>query len=437
MNDIFDTIDGEMFYRVPTPNKPVSGTVTVPGSKSITNRALLIAALAEGTTHLEGVLFSDDSRHFLSSLQSLGFNVTINEPEKKVTVVGLGGRMPSKKGTVHVGSAGTAARFLTSMLALSEGEFVINCSRQMAKRPMKPLFDALTSMGAKFQYLGEDYFLPAKVKGTGTPGSNVSIDITKSTQFLSALLMVSPMTGHGLNIRITSEKKEGSYVRITTNMMAAFGVDATFAGDTYTVREHQRYKAMSYAIEPDVSAACYFYAAAAITGGSITVRGVKDGLMQGDMKFLGVLKELGATLTNTKEGIQLTGPTDGIYNGIEADLNNFSDQTMTLASVATYATCPTVIRNVAHIRVQECDRMQAIVNELTRIGIKVEADGENIHITPGPIGPAYIQTYDDHRMAMAFSLLGLKTEGIVITDPKCCRKTFENYFEVFDALVRK
>ena len=437
MSNIFDTLDGETIYRVPTVSGPITGTVTVPGSKSITNRALLLAALSDGTTTLKGVLFSDDSRHFLSSLVSLGFDVLIDEAAKIVRVTGLGGKMPRTTGTVDVGSAGTAARFLTSMLALSQGEYLIKCSPQMAKRPMKPLFDALTSMGAVFEYMGQEGHLPAKVRGTSAAGTEVAIDITKSTQFLSALLMVAPMTDSGLNIRITSEKKEGSYINITTNMMKDFGVTTTFDGVTYRIASGQSYKVSTYDIEPDVSAACYFYAAATLTGGSILVKGVKEELTQGDMKFLDVLSQLGATLENTEDGIRVTGPAQGLYKGIDVDLNNFSDQTMTLAVLAAYAKSPTVIRKVAHIRVQEGDRMAAIVKELTRVGIACEADGENISITPGSISQAEIHTYDDHRMAMAFSLLGLKTEGIVIKDPKCCRKTFENYFKVFDALVKQ
>lgn len=434
---LFDLINEKEVYRVPRHRGPINGIVNVPGSKSITNRALLFAALSNGTAHLSGVLFSDDSRHFLSSLVSLGFDVTIDEEAKEVSVKGLGGLIPNKEASINVGSAGTAARFLTAMLAFSSGEYIINCSEQMKKRPMKPLFDALISVGASFEYLEKEDYLPVKVIGNQGNCHQVSMDITKSTQFLSALLMVAPMTKKGMKIHITSEKTGGAYIEITRHMMAQFGVEADYSGGDYHVPEATSYSLGHYHIEPDMSAACYYYSIAALTGGTMTVKGVHHGLIQGDIKFLDVLEQLGSTITSTPEGLELKGPDGGNYKGITVNMNNFSDQTMTLSVLAAYASSPSRIEDVSHIRVQECDRMQAIVNELTRVGIDCKADGTNIDILPGPVKPGSIQTYEDHRMAMAFSLLGLRTEGIVIEDPRCCKKTFENYFEVFDDLLAK
>ena len=432
---LFETLDEQTIYRVPTQAQPMSGTVSVPGSKSITNRVLLMAALSKGESHLSGVLFSDDSRHFLSSLEALGFEVKIDEPAKEVTLQGLAGKIPKKNATINVGSAGTAARFLTAMLALSDGEHTILCSDQMKKRPMKPLFDALISVGAQFEYLEKEHFLPVKVIGNKGICKAVTMDITKSTQFLSALLMVAPMTNSGMTIEITSDKKGGSYIDITRHMMQQFGVATDFDGTTYKVSNSSHYMVGSYPIEPDMSAACYFYAMAALTGGVITVKGVEADLIQGDIRFLDVLKMLGCKITPSPEGIQVTGPKDGSYPGITVDMNNFSDQTMTLSALAAFATSPTTIKNVAHIRVQECDRMQAIVNNLTKAGISCVSDGQQIKIIPGQVQGTLINTYDDHRMAMAFTLLGLKTEGILIENPACCKKTFENYFEVLETLL--
>jgi len=367
----------------------------------------------------------------------MGFEVAIDEPAKKVMVLGMGGEIPNKTSVINVGSAGTAARFLTAMLALSDGDHTINCSEQMKKRPMKPLFEALTTLGAEFEYLETPDHLPVKVKGNGGEGGSVQMDITKSTQFLSAMLMVGPILKGGLDLKITSPKKEGAYIRITTKMMTQFGGKADFDGSHYLVSGHNAYRNCDYAIEPDMSAACYFYAMAALTGGQMAVEGVHKDLMQGDIKFLGLLENLGCSLQNGDLGIQVTGPKGGQFQGIDVDMNDFSDQTMTLAALAPFASTPTTIRNVAHIRVQECNRMEGIVNELTRVGIKVTADGENIYIQPGQVQPASIHTYDDHRFAMAFTLLGLKAKDIVITDPKCCRKTFEDYFEVLEALIQK
>jgi len=424
-------------YRCRKQNKPISGIVKVPGSKSMTNRALLLATLSKKDSKLSGVLFSDDSRHFLMCLEQLGFRLQIDELNKTVTMQGTGGNIPNKTGSINVGSAGTAARFLTALLALSDGEYIIDCSEQMKKRPMKPLFDALTEMGASFMFLEEEGFLPARVIGNGGTCTDVTMDISKSTQFLSALLMVAPLTKNGLRIKITSEKKDGAYIRITRKMMEQFGAKVDFDGEVYEVLGDQEVVVGDYYIEPDVSAACYFYAIAALLGGSITVKNVLNSSMQGDMKFLGALKQLGCKVEETEVGITVSGPNGGVYEGIDIDMNDFSDQSLTMAALAAYATTPTVIRNVGHTRLQECNRMAAIVNELNRVGVNCIEEGDDLRITPGEIKPAIIETYEDHRVAMAFSLLGLKSEGIIINNPDCCKKTFEEYFEVLDELLDK
>lgn len=433
--EIFKIEQGETRYIVRKQTRPINGVVTVPGSKSMTNRALLLAALSKEDSHLSGVLFSDDSRHFLSCLEQLGFRLNIDEHKKTVDIQGTSGVIPHKTGTINVGSAGTAARFLTAFLALSDGEYTINCSDQMKKRPMKPLFEALTSMGATFTFLEKEGFLPVKVCGNGGTCKDVSMDISESTQFLSALLMVAPLTKNGVKITITSPKKDGAYIRITRKMMEQFGVSIQFDGEIYEVSGDQQVVVGDYYIEPDVSAACYFYAIAALTGGTITVNNVFDDSMQGDMKFLQVLEQMGCIRMDTKQGIQITGPKEGIYSGVDVNMNDFSDQTMTMAALAAYATTPTYIHNVGHIRLQECDRMQAIINELTRVGITCRAIDDTIEIVPGDVKPAIIQTYEDHRVAMAFTLLGFRTDGIQIADPECCKKTFEDYYEVLEKLI--
>ena len=427
-------------YKVKKLNKPIDWVVEVPGSKSMTNRALLMAALADGKTTLKGVLFSDDSRHFLGSLKSLGFEVDINEKEKIVAVTGLNGKLPVKEGKIYVGSAGTAARFLTAMLGMAEGTFVIQASEQMKKRPMKPLFDVLSEMGAKITYLENEGFLPIQIKGIGTSQvldkeCNVKLDISKSTQFLSALMLISPMIKQGLNIEITSEKKDGSYIRITRKMMEQMGALVEFDGNNYLMKAGISYTAGIYQIEPDVSAACYFYAAAALTGGKALVKNVTWDCMQGDLKFLGVLEKIGCTINETSQGIQVTGGKSGIIKPITIDMNDFSDQTMTLAALAPFAEGTVRIENIGHIRGQESDRIHAIATELTRLGIACMEEDDAITIEPGKISPATIQTYDDHRMAMAFSLIGLRADGIEIANPECCKKTFEEYFEILDELT--
>lgn len=429
----------ENTYQVKTLHKKTDWHVKVPGSKSMTNRALLMAALADGTTRLKGVLFSDDSRNFLGALKSLGFAVDINEPAKEVSVTGLNGLLPVTSGEIYVGSAGTAARFLTAMLALAEGTFTINASEQMKKRPMKPLFDVLTQMGAKITYLESEGFLPIKIQGIGKTADTdntcyVKLDISESTQFLSALMLVSPMIKQGLHIEITSERKDGSYIRITRKMMEQFGAGTAFDGSSYIMPRNISYKAGTYQIEPDVSAACYFYAAAALTGGRAVVENVTWNCMQGDLKFIKLLEELGCTVRDTDASIEVTGAGNGKIKGITVDMKDFSDQTMTLAALAPFAESAVRIENIGHIRLQECDRIHAVATELTRLGIQCKEEETAITIYPGMPKAGIVQTYDDHRIAMSFALIGLKAEGIKIADPMCCKKTFEEYFDILDKL---
>lgn len=431
-------------YLVKKIEKPIDWTVEVPGSKSMTNRALLLAALSKGTVEVEGVLFSDDSRHFLSSLESLGFALTIEETKKRVTVTGCNGSIPKKEAEIHVGSAGTAARFLTAMLGFSDGVYTIQASEQMKKRPMKPLFDLLIKVGAKITYLENEGFLPIRIVGRAYDGENITqsalalnLDISKSTQFLSALLLISPMIRQGLHIHITSEKTDGSYIRITRKMMEEFGVEVAFDGRDYEVTPQASYQKKSYVVEPDMSAACYFYAAAAVTGGRALVKHVHMDNTQGDLKFLNVLMQMGCTVEDTETGIMVTGVADGRLKGITVDMNDFSDQALTLAAIAPFADADVRIENIGHIRGQESDRIHAIVTELARAGIACEEETDAVTIHPGMPKSAVIETYEDHRVAMAFSVLGLKADGIRIDHPECCGKTFEEYFEVLDRLTEK
>ena len=273
-----------------------------------------------------------------------------------------------------------------------------------------------------------------RVRGKRGGFKEASLDISRSTQFLSALLMMAPVLGEDFTIHIMSEKKDGSYIRITKKMMEQFGVECTFDGDSYHIKKGQNYQREIYEIEPDVSAACYFYAMAAINGGVAKAAHVHFDSSQGDVKFLRVLEKMGCTVTDEPDGICLRGPEDGILHGVDVVMSDFSDQTMTLAATAVFAKGDTTIHGVAHIRRQESNRMQAIVNELTRLGISCEETEDGLIIHPktpkcSDENPVVIQTYEDHRMAMAFAVIGTKVPGIRIDDPLCCRKTFENYFE--------
>ena len=346
-------------------------------------------------------------------------------------------------GSIHVGSAGTAARFLTAMLGVSEGTFVINASEQMQKRPMQPLFEALISLGASAEWLGEAWHLPVRITGAGAQIRSLEQEAVlnldyqhKYTVFKCIFADQRRCFPHGIRIHITSEKKDGSYIRITRKMMQEFGVEAGFDGCDYTVAPFDGYQKTEYQIEPDVSGACYFYAAAAMSGGSAKVKHVHWDSMQGDMKFLKLLEQMGCSLTEEADGIRLTGPVDGL-KGLEVNMNDFSDQALTLAAIAPYASSSVKITHVGHIRGQECDRLHAIVTNLRNAGITCEEGDDWVCIHPGKPQPCKIETFEDHRVAMAFAVMGLGAEGIEILNPGCCKKTFENFFEVLDGLLNK
>ena len=421
-------------YQVKKLERKKNIIVSVPGSKSITNRALLMAALSDRRVVLTNALFSDDSRYFLQSLKTLGFQTEVDEENKNVTVCGAGGAIPYENVSIYVGSAGTAARFLTAMLGLSGGIYTINASEQMKKRPMKPLFEALEQLGVRFEYLEQEYFLPVKILGREAGKNKAVLDIEKTSQPLSALLMTGMMVKEGLEICVTSRKKTGSYVEITRQMMEAFGCTAEFDGASYFIHAGSKYQTEEYQIEPDISAACYFYGIAALTGGSAVVKNVHKDTLQGDIRFIGVLEQMGCTAEDTEQGIKVFAPEDGVLHGITVDMNDFSDQALTLAAMAIFADAPVRITNIGHIRLQECDRISAIAENMKRLGIRCEEGKEEITIYPGKIKEAKIETYEDHRVAMAFTLVGLMQQGITILNPSCCKKTFENYYQVIETL---
>lgn len=425
-------------YSVRKLRKDIS--LKVPGSKSITNRALLIAALADGTSAIRGALESDDSMHFLECLISLGFECRRGKDD--IYIRGLGGNIPKKRADIYVGSAGTAARFLTSMLAFSDGEYTVTSSEQMARRPMRELIAALIGMGAEFDFLGEEYSLPFRVRGIffGNKGNNVkeysvSINIDKSSQYLSALLMTAPMLKKDLKIRLEGSRKAKSYVDITMRMMKEFEVAVEYNGaDEYLVRESV-YEARRYDIEPDMSAACYFYAMAAANGISAVVQGVHGDIMQGDKKFLDVLCDMGCETEETPDGIMLTG--NGTLKGIDVDMSDFSDQAMTLAAIAPFAESEVNIRNVGHIRNQECDRLMAINTALRKMGVETAVRDDGILIRPSKPAAADIETFEDHRVAMAFAVTGTVYGNINICNPQCCEKTFPEFFNILDLITER
>lgn len=409
--------------------------VSVPGSKSITNRALLLATLADGLSTLRGVLFSDDSRHFLKCVQDLGFETTVDEENKVITVKGLGGEVPLKEASQYVGSAGTAARFLTAYLGVSNGTYHMDASEQMRKRPMAPLLASLRELGCEITCTEKEGYFPFTLHSNGFGKNEISVDIEHSSQFLSALLIASTLSNEDFQVKV--EGKHGmAYIEMTCKMMEQFGVLSNrIAEDLFLTQAGQCYKALDYAIEPDVSAACYFYAMAPLLQVPVLVEGVHFDSLQGDVAFINILQQMGCTANDTCDGILIEPPTDGIFHGVTVDMSACSDQTITLAAIAPFADGPTTITGIGHIRFQESNRIQAIVTELTKMGIRCEEGESSITIYPGTPSPSTVETYDDHRMAMGFALIGLRSSGIVINDPDCCRKTFENYFSVLEDFI--
>ncbi len=441
------TVKPVFYKKEQTPDNPGRSfdlTVSVPGSKSITARALMLAALSDGKSRLTGIQLSDDSRHFLSCLKDLGFKTDLDEQGHAVTITGHGGKIPVHEASINVGSAGTAARFLTAMLGCAPGIWHIDASEQMRKRPMAPLLDTLTQLGCRVVYEGAPGHFPFTLISNVISEDTVTVDITDSSQFLSALLMSAVMLPQGFTVRVNGTHGL-SYINMTVRMMEQFGVKVTSQGSaSYFIPAGTGYSARLYEVEPDVSAAAYFYAMAAISGGTATVYGVHEDSMQGDIAFTKLLTEMGCTSKDSLQGIRITGPrasvsrAGGSYpllKGIDIDMSSFSDQVLTLAAIAPFADSPTRIRNIGHIRYQECDRMEAVLTDLHLMGIRAYIEGNDIIIYPGDPGPALIETYGDHRVAMSFALTGMRAPGIIIKDPLCCRKTFENYFDILDRIT--
>lgn len=424
--------------RAPRP-EPLE--VRVPGSKSITNRALLLAALAQGTSTLHGVLFSEDSRHFLKCLQDLGLKAGADEETRKATVEGLGGRVPLEEAGIYVGSAGTAARFLTAWLGLSQGVYHMDASRQMRRRPMAPLLDSLKELGCEIIYEDVNGAKPTQgrfpftLRAHGFCRNHISINIDDSSQFLSALLIISCLCGEDFTTRIKGSHGM-AYIEMTLKMMGQFGIRVERpAADAFLTTAGQHYRAQDYQIEPDASAACYFYAMSPLLNIPVKVENIHFDSLQGDVAFIRILERMGCSARDTPGGVLLSPPAEGVFHGVTADMSACSDQAITLAAIAPYADGPTTITGVGHIRLQESDRLAAIAGALAGMGVECREAPDSITILPGLPRPSLVDTHDDHRMAMGFSLTGLRSPGIVIDNPGCCRKTFEDYFETLEYAV--
>jgi 3-phosphoshikimate 1-carboxyvinyltransferase len=416
-------------------SRPCDVRATVPGSKSHTNRALVLAALAEGTSTIEGALFSDDTTLMAAALGEIGFAVDADPAKSRFSVRGAAGTIPRKRASVYVGNAGTAARFLTAMLALGHGTFEIDGSAAMQKRPIGPLLDALGQLGADAISIRGNGCPPVRVSARGLRGGTASMPGTVSSQYFSALLMCAPYATDGVTFEVEGNLVSKPYIDITAQVMNAFG--ASFENDSYRrfrVAAGQRYVATTYRVEPDASAASYFFAAAAVSRGTAVVSGLGSRSLQGDLGFVRILERMGCAVRQTETETAVVGP-DRLH-GVDVNMSDLSDTAQTLAAIAPFADSPTRITGIGFIRKKETDRIGAVVRELCRIGVRAEEEPDGILVHPGRPRAGTIETYDDHRMAMSFAILGLASPGITIRNPGCVSKTFPGFFDALRAIER-
>lgn len=417
----------EMVDRVEIrPNGPLRASIRPPGSKSITNRALLCAALAEGESVLTGALDCDDTRAMIDGLRRLGIAVEHDRAAATVRVTGRSGDLPSGEVELYAADSGTTARFLTAIAALGHGTYRIDGSPRMRGRPIGDLLEALGQLGAEVVSQSGNGCLPVLVHGRGLRGGRATLAGDVSSQFLSGLLMSAPYADADVELAVVGTLVSRPFVDMTLAVMASFGVvaDEPEPGH-FTVSAGQRYRARRYEIEPDATAAGYFLAAAAITQGEVTVEGLSRDSLQGDMAFCECLRRMGCEVRYDLDRVTVSGRQ---LQGIEIDMGAISDAVPTLAVAALLATGETTIRGVAHIRRKESDRIGDLAAELRKFGAKVAEHDDGLTITPGPLHGAEVDPHDDHRLAMSLALVGLSVPGVVVRNPGCVAKTYPRFF---------
>ncbi len=409
--------------------RPPDATVRVPGSKSITNRALVAAAMAEGESTMTGALVADDTEAMVAAVEAIGADVA--RSGDTWTVNGVGGSMAPGEVRIDARQAGTVARFLPAVVAAAGGVAFIDADPQMRRRPMGPLLDALRTLGATVRERGEPGHLPAVIRGPLT-SATAALPGDVSSQFLSGLLLAGPLLPDGLVIALSTPLVSRPYAVMTAAVLRAFGARADIGIDQCSVQPGG-YRATDFQVEPDASAASYFFAAAAITGGRVLVEGLGRESVQGDVGFADLLGQMGASVSMGADRIEVRG---GVLHGVDVDLSHISDTVPTFAAVAAFADSPSRVRGVGFVRSKESDRIGAVVEELQRCGVDASEEPDGFIVRPGPVRPAIVDPHDDHRLAMAFALLGLRVPGIEIAHPECVAKTFPRYFDVLESLRR-
>jgi 3-phosphoshikimate 1-carboxyvinyltransferase len=420
---------------IPT-HGPLDATIRVPGSKSITNRALLIAGLAEGETTLRGPLHSDDTDVMRTALEALGARIEVGEDCLRVRGTGAQLQGTPKDTALYTGNSGTTARFITAATTLGRGPCVIDGNQRMRERPIQDLVDALAQLGAEIEVQGRGGCPPLLVRGGGLPGGNAVIDASNSSQYVSAVLLASPYAATDVSLSfVDGVLVSRPYVDLTLEVMRAFGAEAGWRDDgSLRVAAGVPYRARDYRIEPDASSAVYPFCAAAIAGGTTRVEGIPQDSLQADFAILPLLERMGCRVTRERDFTEVRGPEAPLRSLGTLDMNALPDAALAMAVVALFADGPTVIENIANLRIKETDRLAALETELRRMGARAEAGPDWLRVEPGPLRGAEIETYDDHRMAMSFALAGLRVPGVVIRDPGCVSKTWPNFFDVFGHL---
>ncbi len=415
------------------PRGPLDVTVRVPGSKSITNRALIAAALADGESRIAGALESEDTEVMRASLAAMG--VTVDTSHDPWLVAGRAGRLESPAEPLHTANSGTSARFLTAAACLAQGPVIVDGGPRMRERPIADLVDALVGLGARAEIQGENGCPPVRLEGGGLAGGEIEIDARLSSQYASGVLLAAPYAEQDVTLTFVEDVLVSRpYVDLTLDVMRAFGADADWLDvpgrEMLLVRAGAHYGPRHYTVEPDASAATYPFCAAAIAGGRVRVNDIPERSHQSDFGILGLLERMGCEVTREGQSVTVEGPPNGLKSLGEVDMNHMSDAALTYAVLCLFADGPTTITNIGHVRFKETDRLAALETELRRMGGRADADEDSLQIRPGPLHGAQIETYDDHRMAMAFSLAGLRVPGIVIKNPDCVVKTWPNYFDV-------
>ncbi len=413
--------------------RPINAELTPPGSKSITNRALLLAAMADGRSTINGALISDDTRRMAAALAALGFTIATDEPARRIVVAGQAGAIPAASADLDAGGAGTAMRFLAGFVTLGSGSYRIDGNARMRERPIGALLDALGALGIDARSERDNRCPPIAIDmhSERFAGGVAEIDASQSSQFVSALLMPAPLWPRGLRLRTHGDAAR-PFIEMTLALMKQWGADSALNGAEIAVPGGQRYLAMDFTVEPDATAASYFAAAAALVGGTVVIRGLGRASVQGDARFIDLLARMGARIEWRDDAVAITGT--GRLIGVDAELNAMPDVVPTLAAIAPFAESPTRIRKVAFIRHHESDRIAALATELRRMGATVTEFDDGLEILPAAARPAAIETYDDHRLAMAFAVAGLKTQGIRIVNPGCVAKTYPEFFADLERL---